>query len=71
MWGALQYAIRPSIRNNNTWHRDEVIKLVADAVGTGHTVDLKNYDKLILVDVYRVSLWRPLLRAVHHSHGSD
>lgn len=50
-----QYAIRPTIRNNNTFKRDEVIKLVASAVGDVHTVDLKNYDLLILVDVYRVS----------------
>lgn len=36
--------------------RDEVIKRVADLVGEPHTVDLKNYDQLILVDVYRVSI---------------
>ena len=34
--------------------RDDVIKLVADLVGKRHSVDLKNYDHLILVDVYRV-----------------
>lgn len=35
--------------------RDEVIKQVATAVGDRHTVDLKNYDLLVLVDIYRVS----------------
>jgi tRNA acetyltransferase TAN1 len=50
-----QYAIRPTIRHNDALSRDEVIKTVAAAVGSEHTVDLKNYDLLILVEVYRVS----------------
>ncbi|KAL8954497.1 MAG: hypothetical protein Q9183_007087 [Haloplaca sp. 2 TL-2023] len=33
--------------------RDDIIRRVADIVGERHTVDLKNYDKLILVEVYR------------------
>ncbi|KAJ5683752.1 uncharacterized protein N7477_000097, partial [Penicillium maclennaniae] len=45
------YAIRPTIRGNNKFKRDEVIKTVADAVGPEHPVDLKNYDLMILVDV--------------------
>lgn len=53
----LKFAIRPTIRNNNKLDRDQVIRLVADKVeklGEGkHTVDLKGYDKLVLVDVYR------------------
>lgn len=48
-----KYAIRPTIRNNNILKRDDVIKTVASAVGDQHTVDLTNYDLLILVDVYR------------------
>ncbi|KAL0259955.1 hypothetical protein SLS55_005698 [Diplodia seriata] len=32
---------------------DQVIKTVAGAVGPGHSVDLKDYDLLILVDVYK------------------
>jgi len=48
-----KYAIRPTIRAHNTWTRDSVIKLVADAVGDRHSVDLKNYNLLILVDIYR------------------
>lgn len=50
-----QFAIRPTVRNHNTMKRDDIIKRVADLVGKPHTVDLKCYDKLILVDVYRVS----------------
>ena len=33
--------------------RDDVIKQVAQTVGPNHSVDLKNYDCLILVDIYR------------------
>ncbi|PGH30308.1 tRNA acetyltransferase TAN1 [[Emmonsia] crescens] len=46
-----KYAIRTSIRNNTEWTRDTVIPLVAKTVGPGHSVDLKNYDALILVDI--------------------
>ncbi|KIW68972.1 hypothetical protein PV04_04880 [Phialophora macrospora] len=50
-----KFAIRPTIRNNNKINRDEVIRTVADRVTSlgKHTVDLKGYDKLVLVDVYR------------------
>ncbi|KAJ9603561.1 hypothetical protein H2200_011747 [Cladophialophora chaetospira] len=50
-----KFAIRPTIRNNNKIDRDVVIRTVADKVAElgKHTVDLKGYDKLILVDVYR------------------
>ncbi|KAI4204319.1 MAG: hypothetical protein LQ350_001299 [Teloschistes chrysophthalmus] len=50
---AQKFAIRTTIRNNHAMKRDDVIKRVADLVGGPHTVDLKNYDRLILVDVYR------------------
>ncbi|KAI4280696.1 MAG: hypothetical protein L6R38_004243 [Xanthoria sp. 2 TBL-2021] len=53
---AQKFAIRTTIRNNHAMMRDEVIKRVADLVGEPHTVDLKNYDQLILVDVYRMIL---------------
>jgi tRNA acetyltransferase TAN1 len=52
---AVQYAIRPNVRGNKQWGRDTVIKTVADVVGPGHSVDLKNYDLIILVDVIQVS----------------
>ena len=48
-----KFAIRPTIRNNHDLDRETVIKTVARAVGNGHSVDLKNYDSLILVDVCR------------------
>ena len=50
----VKYAIRPTRRNNNIMHRDGTIKQIANAVGRKHSVDLKNYDYLILVDIYRV-----------------
>lgn len=53
----LQYAIRPTVRNNHEWPRDILIPLVARAVGPGHTVDLKNYDALILVEIMQVSIY--------------
>jgi hypothetical protein len=49
-----QFAIRPSIRNNKEFTRDEVIKTIAAAVGSGHKVDLQGYDLLILVEIYQV-----------------
>lgn len=60
----LQFAIRTTIRNNNTMKRDDVIKQVADAVGTRHSVDLTNYDLLIIVDIYRV-LWNLTIGRKH------
>lgn len=49
-----QYAIRPNVRGNKQLGRDIIIKTVADVVGPDHSVDLKNYDLLILVDVIQV-----------------
>jgi tRNA acetyltransferase TAN1 len=55
--GGCKFAIRPTIRNNNKIDRDHVIQVVAAKItelGHGaHSVDLKGYDKLVLVDVYR------------------
>ena len=50
-----QYAIQPTIRGNNKFKRDDVIKTVANVVGPEHPVNLKNYDLIILVDVVQVS----------------
>lgn len=55
----LQFAIRPSIRANSKFKRDDVIKTVARVVGPGHSVDLKNYDLLILVEVAQVGVLPP------------
>jgi tRNA acetyltransferase TAN1 len=48
-----QFAIRPTIRNNKDFKRDDVIKTVAAAVGPGHKVDLHGYDLLIFVEIYQ------------------
>ncbi|KAK7558206.1 hypothetical protein BKA81DRAFT_370217 [Phyllosticta paracitricarpa] len=48
-----KFAIRPNVRNHKSMTRDTIIRTVAAAVGPGHSVDLKNYDLLILVDVYK------------------
>ncbi|KAL8808761.1 MAG: hypothetical protein Q9200_004046 [Gallowayella weberi] len=50
---AQKFAIRTTIRNNHAMKRDDIIKRVAGLVGEPHTVDLKKYDQLVLVDVYR------------------
>lgn len=50
-----QFAIRTTIRNHHVLKRDDVISQVAAAVGDKHSVDLKNYDRLILVEIYQVS----------------
>ncbi|KAK4928514.1 hypothetical protein LTR66_016220 [Elasticomyces elasticus] len=51
------FAIKPTIRNNDKMKRNEVIELVAGKVqefGQGkHKVDLKGYEKGVLVEVYR------------------
>ncbi|KAL9047368.1 MAG: hypothetical protein Q9214_000035 [Letrouitia sp. 1 TL-2023] len=50
-----KFAIQPTFRNHSVMKRDDVIRQIASLVGKAHTVDLKNYDFLILVDIYRVS----------------
>lgn len=51
------FAIRPTIRNNDKLDRDVVIKLVAtriQEISEGqHKVDLKQYERGVLVEVYR------------------
>ncbi|MCJ1430224.1 hypothetical protein MMC29_008141, partial [Sticta canariensis] len=53
--GALtqKFAIRTTIRHHHVMNRDDVIRQVAAAVGDQHLVDLKHYDRLILVEIYR------------------
>ncbi len=36
-------------------NRDSVIKQIARIVGPDHAVDLKNYELLIIVEIYQVS----------------
>ncbi|PWW72140.1 hypothetical protein C7212DRAFT_302648 [Tuber magnatum] len=49
----IKFAIKPTSRNHNYLKRDQIIKIVADVVGTKHKADLKNPDLLILVDFYQ------------------
>ncbi|KAH8724661.1 hypothetical protein GQ44DRAFT_708562 [Phaeosphaeriaceae sp. PMI808] len=48
-----KFAIKPSIRNNKELTRDEIIRTVASIVGPGHKVDLRGYDLLIIVEIYK------------------
>ena len=59
-----KFAIRPNIRNSSQLSRDSVIKQVASAVGPRHSVDLKAYDLLIIVEIYRVCTQPPFAAAV-------
>ncbi|KAH8903280.1 hypothetical protein BR93DRAFT_931304 [Coniochaeta sp. PMI_546] len=48
------FAIRPSIRNNNTLKREVIINQVAGLINNQrHKVDLEKPDKVILVEVYQ------------------
>ncbi|KAL1991393.1 hypothetical protein VTN49DRAFT_5385 [Thermomyces lanuginosus] len=47
--GSKKFAIRPTVTSNNKFSRDSIIKTVASVVGREHSVDLKNYDLLIIV----------------------
>ncbi|KAL7275619.1 hypothetical protein RUND412_001430 [Rhizina undulata] len=49
----VKFAIRPTTRNHNVLHRDEIIKCVADVVGGNHKADLKNPDVIIMVELYK------------------
>ncbi|KAI9777708.1 MAG: hypothetical protein M1839_008627 [Geoglossum umbratile] len=48
-----KFAIRTNIRNHNTLTRDGIIRQVAEVVGPGHRVNLKDYDLLVLVEIYQ------------------
>jgi len=50
-----QFAIRPNLRNHNVLTRNTIITGIASLVGPPHKVDLKNYELLIMVEVYQVS----------------
>ncbi|RPA99206.1 hypothetical protein L873DRAFT_1768080 [Choiromyces venosus 120613-1] len=52
---SIKFAIKPTSRNHNHLKRDQIIKIVADVVGTQHKADLRNPDLLILVDFYQAS----------------
>ncbi|KAK3703543.1 hypothetical protein LTR37_014390 [Vermiconidia calcicola] len=48
-----KFAIRPTLRNHNILSRDSIIRQIATIVGPGHEVSLKDYDLLIIVEVYQ------------------
>lgn len=54
----LKFAIRVTSRNHNVLARMDIINEVARTVGPEHSVDLKNYDVLILIELYKVCLER-------------
>ncbi|KAI3406491.1 hypothetical protein KGF56_000623 [Candida oxycetoniae] len=51
----IKFAIQVGKKNFNAMESEEMIKVIAECVGRehGHSVDLKNYDKLILVECYK------------------
>merc|ERR1712150_84641 len=51
----VKFAIQVTRRNFNSLEKDDIIKQVATSVGreNGHTVDLKNYDKLIMGECFK------------------
>lgn len=54
----LKFAIQITKRNFNALERDVMIKTIAECVGKehGHKVDLKEYDKLIMVECYKSNI---------------
>ena len=60
---AYKYAVKLTVRNNNQVSKEEIIKTVATEVAklgmptsdaeSRHKVDLKGFDKLVMVDIYR------------------
>lgn len=53
-----KFAIQVTRRNFNAVEKDVIIKTVAECVGRdhGHSVDLKKYDKLILIECYKTNI---------------
>lgn len=54
----IKFAINVTRRNFNALEKDVIIKTVAECVGRdhGHSVDLKKYDKLILIECYKTNI---------------
>lgn len=51
----VKFAVKVSARNFNTIDKMDIIKKVAECVGRdhGHSVDLKKFDKLVLVECFK------------------
>jgi len=66
-----KFAIRTNIRAHKVLTRDILIKQVASKVGPKHKVDLKNYELLILVEVFKVSCERVMFLTYWALHEQD
>lgn len=55
---AKKFAIHVTRRNFNAIEKSDIIRSVAESVGRdhGHSVDLKQYDKLILIECYKSNI---------------
>ncbi|ODQ80865.1 hypothetical protein BABINDRAFT_61055 [Babjeviella inositovora NRRL Y-12698] len=54
----VRYAIQVHRRNFDSLEKDAIIRSIAESVGRdhGHVVDLKNFDKLILVEAFKSNI---------------
>ncbi|KAI0517709.1 hypothetical protein F5B22DRAFT_602004 [Xylaria bambusicola] len=50
---AYSYAIRPTLRAHSSLKRTEVIDKVANMISKRHKVDLKNPDKVIIIEIFQ------------------
>ncbi|KAI0453956.1 hypothetical protein F5B21DRAFT_504843 [Xylaria acuta] len=53
---ACSYAIRPTLRAHTTLKRSEVIGKVAQMISKRHNVNLKNPDKVIIIEIFQTCL---------------
>ncbi|GAP89843.1 putative THUMP domain-containing protein [Rosellinia necatrix] len=53
---AFSYAIRPTIRAHTTLKRIDVINKVASMISNRHKVELKNPDKVIIIEIFQTFL---------------
>lgn len=51
-----QYCIRLSSRAHSTLKREDIIKQVAGLVGPRHKVNLTSPDKVIIIEIFQVSI---------------
>ncbi|KAI0550923.1 hypothetical protein F4679DRAFT_540874 [Xylaria curta] len=51
--GACSYAIRPTLRAHTTLKRGDIIDKVAKMISKRHKVDLKNPDKVIIIEIFQ------------------
>ncbi|WBW70967.1 tRNA acetyltransferase Tan1 [Schizosaccharomyces osmophilus] len=50
---SLKFAVQATIRNHSVIKKDDIYRSIAKCVGHDHKVDLKNYDLLIVVQVFK------------------